>query len=206
MLCHFPEKCSLGSVLSSKNLSISPLFLTWNLRVLSPGSTSTSLIHLSPTSLFFLFFFPPSHSETTPLMVISDNHPVKHDGHFCPYLTQLLLNICLQMSTRCFKKHFPLLHNLVTLIQLYLYPFGIYHFSRVLAWSAPCSSPQSMVDCVRNAPVQSNPEMTGNYELTLGSSIKYWLARWQINTPTPFILKKENSEALAATVSHRIML
>lgn len=79
------------------------------------------------------------------------------------------------------------------LIQFSLDPLSVYHFHA--HQPATGSHPQSMVDCMWNSPIQSNPEMRGNYELTLGSSINYWLARWQINTPAPFILKKDNSEA-----------
>lgn len=59
ILQNIPEKCSLGSLLSSKNLSISLPFLLLNLlRVLSPGNTLTFLIHISPTLLLFLFSLP----------------------------------------------------------------------------------------------------------------------------------------------------
>lgn len=78
--------------------------------------------HSHFTNFTFVSFFP-FHRETVLLMVTSDNHHVKHSGHFCPYFIQLLSSIYLQNSTHCFKKHFPLLHNLVISDSLFLGSF-----------------------------------------------------------------------------------
>jgi len=40
------------------------------------------------------------------------------------------------------------------------------------------SVPQSMVDCLQISPIVGISEMSWNFQLTLGSSINYWLAEW----------------------------
>lgn len=60
--------------------------------------------------------------------------------------------------------------------------FAIFmHTSLTRTWQYP----QSMVDCLQISPVRSSPEMTGNCQLTLVSSINYWIVEKYSSSSDP---------------------
>ena len=102
-------------------------------------------------------------------------------GHRCPGHV-ILFNLTAVFAYKC---PCVLLGNIFltckiqsNLIQLFLCPCGIAIFMHTSLISPAVS--QSMVDCLQISPIVGISEMSWDFQLTLRSSINYWLAEsWE---------------------------